>query len=269
MQVFLNVSRIFLATAWTCVVGLPVVCVIYATYWVGQLCALLGHEDILIRIIGWNARLTGGVAQRWWAPVLLRLCGVTAWQRATQQLDWRRSYVICSNHASIFDILVLVSILPLPVRFVAKRELLKWPVIGWSLRPAGQIVVDRQRNVDAVHSIETATRRKIGGQVIFFVEGTRTRDGSLLPFKRGAFHFAIANQMPALPTAVVGSFAALARAPWWKLHPGRDIGVVFGRPIEPPQVGSGETAAAKVDELLAATREQIAALLAQAPTRAE
>ncbi len=269
MHGLLNILRIFVATAWTCIVGLPVVVVIYATYWVGQLCALFGREDILNRIIAWNAYVTGGVAQRWWAPFLLKLCGVTAWQRAAQSLDWSRSYVICSNHASVFDILVLTSILPLPIRFVAKRELLKWPVIGWSLRPAGQIVVDRQHTADAVRSIDTATRRRIGGQVIFFVEGTRTRDGELLPFKRGAFHFAIANQMPVLPTAVVGSFAALARMPWWKLHPGRDIGVVFGSPIEPPQLRPGEAAAPKVDELSAATRAQIVALLAQAPTRAE
>ncbi len=262
MQLFLNVMRILGAGVWTVIVGLPIVIVIYVTYLFGRLCALLGRRDILSRIIQWNALQTGIVAQRYWAPMLLRFCGVTAWSRESTPVDWSRSYVICANHASVFDILVLLKILPLPVRFVAKRELLKWPVIGWSLRPSGQIVVDRKRREEAIHSIEEASSHHVGGQVIFFVEGTRTHDGSLLPFKRGAFHFAIDNQMAALPTAVVGSFAALARLPWWRLHPGRHIGVVFGAAIEPPCADGDGAATSKVDELSAATRAQLESLLA-------
>jgi len=260
VQIALNLGRVLIAVAWTSLVGMPLVMVIYTTYRLGRLASLCGRDDILTRILGWNARATGVVAQSWWAPMLLRISGVTTWRHETQAIDWQRSYVVCSNHASIFDILALVRALPMPIRFVAKRELLKWPVIGWSLRPSGQIVVDRQRREAAVHSIEEASRHNIGGQVIFFVEGTRTRTGELMPFKRGAFHFAVRNRMPVLPVAVVGSFNALARLPWWRLHPGRKIGVVFGAAIDPPSAQPGDSSP-QVDALLQATRTRMELLL--------
>ncbi len=260
MQILLNLIRILLTIAWTTVVGTPVVLITYATYVVGRIASWLGREDLFTAILARNAWVMSVVAKHLWAPVLLRFSGVTTWSEETQAIDWRRSCVICCNHASVFDILALVRALPVPVRFVAKRELVKWPVIGWSLRPAGQIIVDRQHRDKALQSMQEATRHKMHGQVIFFVEGTRTRNGELQPFKRGAFHFALANQMPALPVAVVGSFSALARLPWWRLHPGRRIGVVFGTPIEPtarPEAGES----AQADQLMTATRMQMEGLL--------
>jgi len=263
MQLFLNLCRIAIAIVWTSCVGLPVILITYTTYGIGLICAAIGREDLQTRIIGWNAWVMSWAAQNLWSPLLLYICGVTIWTREAQPIDWRRSYVVCSNHASVFDILVLARVLPLPIRFVAKRELVKWPFIGWSLRPSGQIIVDRQDRDQAIHSIADAAHRNVGGQVIFFVEGTRSRTGELLPFKRGAFHFAVGSRLPVLPATVVGSYGALARLPWWRLHPGRRIGVVFGTPIDPPSGNPIGTAAA-VDILSAATREQIVAALQQA-----
>lgn len=260
MQIFLNLIRIALTIAWTTLVGTPVVLITYVTYVAGQILSWLGREDLFTAILARNAWLMSVVAKHLWAPMLLRFSGVTTWSQETQAIDWQRSYVICSNHASVFDVLALVRALPVPVRFVAKRELVKWPVIGWSLRPAGQIIVDRQHRGQALQSMQEATRHKMHGQVIFFVEGTRTRNGELQPFKRGAFHFALANQMPALPVAVVGSFSALARLPWWRLHPGRRIGVVLGAPIEAAKRSEADESA-QADELMVATRAQMEGLL--------
>ena len=168
--------------------------------------------------------------------------------------------MICANHASIFDILALVRVVPIPFRFVAKRELTKWPIIGWALRPSGQIVIDRKDRVGAIRAIAEAAMRKIRGQIIFFVEGTRSRTGELLPFKKGAFHFAIDHALPVLPTAICGSYAALARVPWWRQNPGRTIEVRFGVPL-PVEHPAHES----VESLMAATREQIAGELAASP----
>ena len=80
--------------------------------------------------------------------------------------------------------------------------------------------------------------RNVRGQVIFFVEGTRTLTGELQEFKKGAFHFAVGNHLPVLPTAIRGSFTALAKRPWWRLQPGNEIEVLFCGPIDPPAVGA-------------------------------
>lgn len=261
MNVAKNLVRVLLAGAWTALVATPMLAVIYTTYWVGKLCALFRRRDILDRIIAWNTWLTSTIAQRYWAGVLLELVRVRIRTRELQKVDWNASHIICANHASIFDILVLVAIIPPPFRFVAKRELLKWPFIGWTLRPGGQIVVDRADRTSALQQLEEAAARKIDGQVIFFVEGTRSRTGHLLPFKKGAFYFAVEHRLPVLPASITGSFGVLARVPWWRMHPGRQIEVVFGPPIEPPRADDADARHAAAQQLLDACREQIATAL--------
>jgi 1-acyl-sn-glycerol-3-phosphate acyltransferase len=261
MTLLSNVFRVLLACVWTAIVGTPLLIALYSRYWYGLLRAKLGRGDILDRILEANAWLAGWVAQKFWTSVILTLAGIRLRVREIVPIDWSKAHVICANHASIFDILALVRITPPPFRFVAKRELLRWPIIGWALRPAGQIIIDRADRARALRSIAEAALRKIRGQVIFFVEGTRTRTGQLLPFKKGAFHFAIDNRLVVLPTAVRGSFATLAKQPWWRLSRGRQIEILFCDSIQPPAVPELDGHVA-VDSLLEATREQIAAALA-------
>lgn len=261
MTVFSNVCRVLLACVWTAIVGAPLLIALYARYWYGLLRARLGRSDVLDRILEANAWLAGWVAQKFWTSVILTLAGIRLRVREIVPIDWNKAYVICANHASIFDILALVRTIPPPFRFVAKRELLNWPIIGWALRPAGQIVIDRADRARALRLIAEAARRKIRGQVIFFVEGTRSRTGQLLPFKKGAFHFAIDNCLPVLPTAVRGSFATLAKLPWWRLRTGRQIEILFCG-IIPPSVVADHDGAGAAEALLLAAREQIAGALA-------
>ncbi len=209
-----NFIRVLLCSAWTAVVGAPLLAVIYTRYAYGLVRAKLGRRDVLDRVLDANAWFAGWVAQRLWTSVLLAIVGIRLRVRELGPVDWTREHVICANHASLFDILALVRTVPPPFRFVAKRELLKWPIVGWALRPAGQIVIDRADRARALRSIAEAAVRKVHGQVIFFVEGTRSRTGELQPFKKGAFHFAVDYRLPVLPTAILGSFAALAKLPW-------------------------------------------------------
>jgi len=259
MTLLLNLIRLFLAWLWTTVVGIPLVVALYVRYAYGVIVAWCGRREVLDRVLEANAQLAGWVAQRLWAGVLLALAGIRLRVRELVPVDWSAAHVICANHASLFDILALVRAVPPPFRFVAKRELVKWPIIGWSLLPAGQIIIDRADRAHAIHNLAAAAARKIRGQVIFFVEGTRTRSGQLLPFKKGAFHFAIDNHVPVLPSAVRGSYAVLAKLPWWRMHPGRNIDVLFCETIDPPAV-SGPNGA--VETLREATRQRIAQALA-------
>lgn len=250
-----NAIRIALCAAWTAAVGIVLMVAIFPRYWYGLLRARAGRAEILDRMLEANAALASWVARALWTNVLLALTGIRLRVREAVPIDWSRTYVVCANHASLFDIFALVRALPPPYRFVAKRELTRWPIFGWLLRPAGQVIVDRANHAEAVRSVAEAAVRHIRGQVIFFVEGTRTRTGELQPFKKGAFHFAVGNRLPVLPAAIRGSFAALARHPWWRLRPGNVIEVCFCGAIEPP----AETVAGGVESLREVTREAIAA----------
>lgn len=258
LLVLFNCVRISLCAAWTAVVGAGILAVIWPRYWYGLLRARLGRSDVLDRILEANARFAGWVAQELWTRVLLALTGVRLRVCELIPVDWSRPHVICANHASLFDILALIRVVPPPFRFVAKRELVRWPIFGWTLRPAGQIIIDRADHARALRSIAEAALRNVRGQVIFFVEGTRTLGGELQEFKKGAFHFAVQNHLPVLPTAIRGSFTALAKRPWWRLQPGREIEVLFCPPIAPPAAGEA------VEFLRARTRAVIAAALASA-----
>jgi 1-acyl-sn-glycerol-3-phosphate acyltransferase len=265
MMVLLNCIRLFCAGLWTAILGTPLMVVIYLRYGYGLVRAKLGRRDLLDRAMEANAQLCGWVAQRLWTGVLFALAGIKLRVKELVPVDWSVPHVICANHASLFDILALLRVVPPPYRFVAKRELLTWPVIGWALRPAGQIVIDRSDRSGALRSIAEAAVRKIKGQVIFFVEGTRSRSGQLLPFKKGAFYFAIDNRLPVLPTGIRGTHTLLAKLPWWRLRPGTEINILFCRAIEPLTTG---TLADGVGPLLEYTREQIAGALAGAEARA-
>jgi 1-acyl-sn-glycerol-3-phosphate acyltransferase len=253
-----NCVRISLCAVWTAIVGTVLLAIIYPRYWYGRLRAWLGRGDILDQMLEANARFAGWIAQDVWTSVLLALTGIKLRARELIPIDWSKTHVVCANHASLFDILALIHALPPPFRFVAKHELVRWPIFGWTLEPAGQIVIDRADRTRALRTIAEAAMRNIRGQVIFFVEGTRTLTGELQEFKKGAFHFAVGNHLPVLPTAIRGSFAALAKRPWWRLQPGNIIEVLFCPPIEPT---AGAEGAEAVEALRAATRQQIASAL--------
>lgn len=253
-MIALNVLLVLFGGIWTTLLGVPVLIVICTTYPVAIVLGAAGARELADRIVEWNATLMGWVAQRLWAKAILAACGIKVSTVAHAEIDWRQTHVICANHASIFDILALALVVPPPFRFVAKRELLRWPIIGWALKPSGQIVIDRKNHDSSLRKLETEANRQVRGQVIFFVEGTRSRDGHLLSFKKGAFHFAVDRNLPVLPTAICGSFGVLGRTAWWRLHPGRDIEIRFCQPIAVPR---SEDVKESVTALLESTRTAI------------
>lgn len=165
--------------------------------------------------------------------------------------DPRRPYLAVSNHESFVDIL-LISHLPWEMKWLSKAELFRIPVLGWLMRLAGDIPVERGTARSAVAAMKRC-REILAGKVsvIIFPEGTRTETGELLPFKDGAFRLAIDAQVPVLPMVVHGAGTALRKRSW-KL--GRSVAEV--RVLEPVETAGMTTA--DVPRLREQVREMIA-----------
>ena len=120
-----------------------------------------------------------------------------------------RNYIFASNHASLIDIPLLLIAVNRYTVFIAKSELSKIPIFKSILDRAGFIFVDRKNNDSAVKSMNNLMEdiKKIPRSVAIFPEGTRTSDGELLPFKKGAAIFAINTDIPVIPVAISGTFS--------------------------------------------------------------
>ncbi len=126
-----------------------------------------------------------------------------------------RSAVFIGNHASLFDPPLLISTLPSRPVFIAKKELARVPFLGWVIALARFIFIDRSRSEAARRSLRDAARRLHEGQSLAaFPEGTRSPDGSLLPFKKGVFALAFKAGVPVVPLAIHGGLEVLPRGTW-------------------------------------------------------
>ena len=126
----------------------------------------------------------------------------------------RHPYVVVSNHQSLGDIPV-VSLLPWEMKWVGKKELFEIPVLGWEMQLADDIPVDRKDPQSRATVLIRALRRiETGCSVMFFAEGTRSKDGRLKKFHDGAFRLAIDAGVPVLPIALDGTLHAIPKHGW-------------------------------------------------------
>src|SRR5207247_579386 len=141
--------------------------------------------------------------------------------------DW--SSDVCSS--DLFDIWALFATLPGSVRFVAKQELFKIPLLGGAMRAVGHIPIDRAARKKAFEAYDEAARtiREGTSSIVVFPEGTRSRTGELLPFKNAPFGLAIAAQVPIVPVYVHHTFEILPKGAW-RLRP-RPIRLLAAPPI--------------------------------------
>jgi len=198
---------------------------------------------ILELLLIWADRKRGRVFHaiaRWWARTVLRLCGVRVRVRGLENVDFSRNYVYVSNHASMFDIPVIVSSVPDQIRIIYKKELEVIPFFGWGLKFGSYIGIDRGRGTKALRSLESAVEKiRRGASVLMYAEGTRTLDGKLQQFKRGAFNLALRAGTPVVPLTVNGSFTILPKHSM-NVRPG-SVELVLGIPVPVPR-GNGKEA---------------------------
>jgi len=138
--------------------------------------------------------------------VLFAAFRVRVVQRGIEQVDPQRPYVFMGNHTSIVDPLVVALAIPQPFHCVFKKELARIPVFGWALLALGQIMVDRENTEQARASL-AATLSGLSGNnsIIIFPEGWVSKDGRLLPLKKGGFHLAIQAGLPIVPVRIEGA----------------------------------------------------------------
>ena len=177
----------------------------------------------------------GGRRQQWfqhtWGAAVLGIVGARVTVVGAEKLDAAANYVVAANHASLMDISVLFGWLPMPFKFLAKRELLKVPFIGWYLRRDGHLTVDRKSLRSSIESTNECARliREKRLSVLIFPEGTRSPDGELQPFRDGAAYLAIQSGVPLLPVGILGAYDVLPTRSSWFM-PG-EIELRFGDPI--------------------------------------
>lgn len=234
--------------------------------------AVLSLSTFLVAtILGSVASLVLGVIDRTgdlvlklcrvWSGVVLGVPGVKVEVKMRGHLDPKRPYVFMANHASMVDIWAMFLGVPIPVRFIAKKQLGRIPVFGWAMRAGRFVFIDRQNAVSARRSIQEAAQRiKSGQSVAIFPEGTRTRDGRLGSFKKGGFHLAIDSGVEIVPLAIRGTRAVMP--PGTPLIRAGLVQIEIDEPISTAGLGPGDR-----QQLLERVYARIADMLGEPTTR--
>ncbi len=168
---------------------------------------------------------------RFYSLGILKICGCKLIITGSEHVKPVTPVVYVSNHTGMFDIPAMQYGVPDDMAMIFKKELARIPFFGWQLALGPYIVIDRKNPEKAMKSIDEAKRllkeRRIS--ILLFAEGTRSKDGSVQPFKRGAFHLASKVQHPIIPVSIHGADAILQSKPF-RILPGT-IRVHFGEPV--------------------------------------
>lgn len=168
---------------------------------------------------------------RWWGRVICYVFLVKVKIHGIEKLNPNISSLIVANHQSIFDIFVIYGWLPHIFKWIMKAELRKIPFIGPACAAAGHIFIDRSNPIAAKKCLDVAEQQlKNGVSVVIFPEGTRTKNGKLGTFKKGAFRLATDLSLPIVPVTIKGSIDRMRRSSA-NITPGT-IEVFFHDPID-------------------------------------
>ncbi len=172
----------------------------------------------------------GHVCHRAWGRYSLALLGIRLSIEGIENLPHEGGFILAPNHESYFDILVM-SALPIDFKWVSKQEVKRIPFIGWTMKAMRCFFVRRDssgHDLNVMRDIENGL--KSGKGIVLFPEGTRTRTGELLPFKKGAFRTAQNSVVPLIPIALQGT-RAIAQAGKLPERRGMKVGVRIGKPF--------------------------------------
>jgi 1-acyl-sn-glycerol-3-phosphate acyltransferase len=203
--------------------------------------------------------LTGNVGPlyavgSWIARVAIRVAGIRVQIQGQEKIPPGRACILMANHLSNLDAPALMSHLPSRTVVFLKRPLMKIPILGYAFKLAGFIPVARDGTVEGAQLAVADAERVLasGLHITTFVEGMRSPDGRMLPFKKGTFYLAKDSGAPCIPISIYGSEKILP-AGSWRIHPGV-AHIVFHPPIDPANYATR-------DELSDAVRAAIASAL--------
>jgi 1-acyl-sn-glycerol-3-phosphate acyltransferase len=189
----------------------------------------------------------------WIARMGVRISGVRTKMVGFDKLDLSRKYIFMSNHVSNLDPPLLIPRLPFRQTVMVKKELFKMPFLGRAMRLADFVPIDRRNREAAVAGVRDAeaTVRK-GVHMAVFPEGTRSRDGVLLPFKKGPFYLALETGTPIVPITILGTETLLPKGKVFAI-PG-EVTVIFHPVVDPKDYRDR-------DELMQVVRDAVASAL--------
>ena len=193
-----------------------------------------GDIRVLYRLFMWGAR--AGV---WITGVRVETVGL-------DQFDHSRSYIFMTNHVSNLDPPIQIPLIPRRTSVMVKKELFKVPILGRAMRMGSLVPVDRGNRDAGIEAVRAAKSVVVeqGVNMTIYVEGKRSFDGKLLPFKKGPFYLAMECGVPVIPITIVGTHYAMPKARF-SIRPGR-VKVIFHSPIDPKDFVSRECLMEKV-----------------------
>jgi 1-acyl-sn-glycerol-3-phosphate acyltransferase len=206
------------------------ICVAWLGFWATIATVILGIPVMVAGLLSRTGNLAFSISKLW-AYTMLAVSFVRTEIKNKNKIQKGKSYIIISNHQSMYDIIALVTTLGIQFRWIIKKELLKIPVFGYALYASRNIFIDRSTPASAIESINKGFERLPEGvSVMVFAEGTRSPDGRIQEFKKGGFITAVRRKIPILPVTVNGSRRILPKKSL-VMKPGK-IQVVVGDPID-------------------------------------
>jgi 1-acyl-sn-glycerol-3-phosphate acyltransferase len=162
----------------------------------------------------------------------VRLAGVRVETVGLEHLDPARNYIFMSNHVSNLDPPITISLIPKRTSVMVKKELFRYPILGKAMRMGSLVPVDRGNREAGIEAVRVA-KEVIGHGInmTIYVEGKRSFDGKLLPFKKGPFYLAMECGVPVVPVTITGTHEIMPKGRF-AIKPGL-ARVIFHRPIDP------------------------------------
>jgi 1-acyl-sn-glycerol-3-phosphate acyltransferase len=181
----------------------------------------------------------------WVAFTGVRLAGVKVRTVGLDKIDSARNYIFMSNHISNLDPPVTLPLIPRRTSVMVKKELFKVPILGQIMRIGSLVPVDRRNRDAGITAVRDAVKAiEQGLNMTIYVEGKRSFDGKLLPFKKGPFYLAEECKVPIVPVTISGTEEVMPKARF-AIRPGL-VTVQFHDPIEPRDFGDRDCLIAKV-----------------------
>lgn len=217
---------IFLYRIYQCIVFVPLIVVL----------TILAATATIVGCALGGGRWWGYYPAHYWAKCFCWLAFVKVRVRGRENITQGQSYVFVANHQSAYDIFSIYGYLNHQFRWMMKKALERIPFVGYSCKVAGHIYVDNSTPSAVRHTMEKAEKQLSGGMsVVVFPEGSRTTDGHIHAFRRGAYMLALEFNLPVVPITVDGAYDVMppqARLP----RPGT-IRLTIHRPITPGEGG--------------------------------